>query len=99
MGEPTWASYEPRDGEIGFTALSRVIDEAHQRGLKVIVGTPTYAVPPWLARRHPGRPLPYGARQNVDPAQHGRSGAVGPGRAGAAPGGGGLAGPPAVGVR
>ncbi|MFI6737689.1 beta-galactosidase [Nonomuraea sp. NPDC050451] len=74
VGESTWASYEPRDGEIGFAALSRVVDEAHQRGLKVIVGTPTYAIPPWLARQHPevmaqphpGRPLPYGARQNVD---------------------------------
>ncbi|MBE1583462.1 hypothetical protein ACFPOI_32065 [Nonomuraea angiospora] len=29
-----------------------MIDEAHQRGLKVIVGTPTYAVPP--RGRHAG---------------------------------------------
>jgi beta-galactosidase len=74
VGESTWASYEPRDGEIGFDALARVVDGAHARGLKTIVGTPTYAVPPWLPRLHPevmahtatGSALPYGARQNVD---------------------------------
>lgn len=74
VGESTWASYEPRDGEISFDALGRVVDAAGARGLEVIVGTPTYAVPPWLARTHPeimavtpdGAPVPYGARQNVD---------------------------------
>ncbi len=40
----------------------------------MIVGTPTYAVPPWLRRAYPettahlrtGTPMPYGARQDVD---------------------------------
>ncbi|MCH6472105.1 beta-galactosidase [Sinomonas terrae] len=74
VGESTWASYEPRNGEIGFEALTRVVDRAHAHGLKVIVGTPTYAIPPWLAREYPEvmaqtsntHTLPYGARQNVD---------------------------------
>lgn len=74
VGESTWASYEPREGEISFDALARVVDAAGSRGLEVIVGTPTYAVPPWLARKHPeimavtpdGSSVPYGARQNVD---------------------------------
>ncbi|WP_285115499.1 beta-galactosidase [Leifsonia sp. fls2-241-R2A-40a] len=74
VGESTWASYEPADGEISFAALERVVDAAHQRGLEVIVGTPTYAIPPWLFRAHPevmavladGRPVAYGGRQNVD---------------------------------
>jgi beta-galactosidase len=74
VGESTWASYEPADGSIGFDALARVIDAAGERGLRVIVGTPTYAIPPWLARAHPeimavppsGQAVPYGARQNVD---------------------------------
>ncbi len=73
-GESTWASYEPADGEISFAALERVVEAAHERGLEVIIGTPTYAIPPWLARAHPevmavlpdGRPIPYGGRQNVD---------------------------------
>lgn len=74
VGESTWASYEPADGEISFDDLARVIDAAGARGLEVIIGTPSYAVPPWLARTHPevmavvpsGATLPYGARQNVD---------------------------------
>ena len=47
---------------------------ADQRGIGVILGTPTYAVPPWLARRYPeiaaetstGHPTPWGARQEID---------------------------------
>ncbi|GAB2873076.1 beta-galactosidase [Streptomyces mayteni] len=74
VGESTWASYEPRDGEIGFEALSRVVDAAYDRGLEIIVGTPTYAIPPWLARAHPevmahvrtDTPVPFGGRQNID---------------------------------
>ena len=46
----------------------------HQRGVRGIVGTPTYAVPPWLARRYPeiageaetGVRKPWGARQEID---------------------------------
>jgi beta-galactosidase len=74
VGESTWASYEPSDGHIGFDALERVVDRAHDKGLSVVVGTPTYAIPSWLARAHPEvmaqtsteTPLPFGARQNVD---------------------------------
>lgn len=73
VGESTWASYEPTPGRIGFKALRRVVDAATAAGIKVIVGTPTYAVPPWMPRLHPevmavtrSGPVPYGARQNVD---------------------------------
>ncbi len=74
VGESTWASYEPKPGQISFTALSRVVDALTAAGIKVIVGTPTYAIPPWMARLHPevmavtrhGAPVPYGGRQNID---------------------------------
>lgn len=74
VGESTWASYEPSEGVISFEALTEVVDAAHQVGLKVIMGTPSYAIPPWLARRHPeimitlpdGRTVQYGGRQNID---------------------------------
>ena len=74
VGESTWSSYEPVDGEISFEALRRVVEAATQRGLKVVVGTPSYAIPPWLARAHPdilavtadGGRIAYGGRQNVD---------------------------------
>ncbi len=74
VGESTWASYEPRPGEISFAALRRVVDAMAEAGIKVIVGTPTYAIPAWMSRLHPevmavsrqGTPVAYGARQNVD---------------------------------
>lgn len=74
VGESTWASYEPVPGRISFSALRRVVDAAWATGIKVILGTPTYAIPAWMARLHPevmamqarGQHLAYGARQNVD---------------------------------
>ncbi len=74
VGESTWSSFEPRDGEFRFGWLDEVVDAAHDAGLAVVVGTPTYAIPPWLALAHPevmaqratGQPVPYGGRQNMD---------------------------------
>ena len=73
IAESTWSTEEPRPGEYDFSRVDRVIDAAARHGLKVIVGTPTYAVPPWLAAldpevlavtaKGPGR---YGPRQNMD---------------------------------
>ena len=76
VGESVWSTWEPRDGEFNLDWLQPVLDAAHERGLKAIVGTPTYAVPPWLRRRYPetaaqlrtGQPMPYGARQDIDHA-------------------------------
>jgi beta-galactosidase len=76
VGESVWSTWEPRDGEFNLDWLQPVLDAAQERGLKAIVGTPTYAVPPWLRRRYPetaaqlrtGQPIPYGARQDIDHA-------------------------------
>jgi beta-galactosidase len=74
VGESVWSTWEPRDGEYDLDWLEPVLDAAHERGIKAIVGTPTYAVPPWLRRRYPetaaqrstGVPAPYGARQDIN---------------------------------
>lgn len=74
VGESVWSTWEPRDGEFQLDWLQPVLDGARERGISVIVGTPTYAVPPWLARRYPeiagerrtGEPLGWGARQEAD---------------------------------
>jgi beta-galactosidase len=73
IGESTWGTLEPRDGVFDFGSLDRVLEAMGRAGIGVIVGTPTYAVPPWLARKHPevlavtaaGRNK-YGPRQNMD---------------------------------
>ncbi|GGH90839.1 beta-galactosidase [Arthrobacter liuii] len=74
VGESTWSQWEPEDGRFDLEWMTPVLDGAHQRGISIILGTPTYAVPMWLARRYPeiaaetrtGQPLGWGARQEVD---------------------------------
>jgi beta-galactosidase len=74
VGESVWSTWEPENGRFDLDWLQPVLDGAHERGISVVLGTPTYAVPPWLARLYPeiagergtGRPIPWGARQEVD---------------------------------
>ena len=74
VGESVWSTWEPEDGHFSLDWLEPVLDGAHQRGISVILGTPTYAMPPWLARKYPevraerqtGVRIPYGHRQDAD---------------------------------
>ena len=73
IGESTWSTFEPHEGEFDFSHLDRVMDAMHKEGISVILGTPTYAVPTWMVKSHPdvlaitdkGRGL-YGPRQIMD---------------------------------
>ena len=53
VGESTWSSWEPRDGDFQFAWLQRVLDRLHRADIKVILGTPTYSIPTWLYRKYP----------------------------------------------
>lgn len=74
VGESTWGVMEPQEGKYEFEWLDRVIDALHEADIKVIIGTPTYSVPAWLAHKHPeilakhrnGGQAYYGIRQNID---------------------------------
>jgi beta-galactosidase len=81
MGESTWSLWEPEDGQFEYAWMDRVVDTMGKAGIKVILGTPTYSIPAWMAHQHPeifaerippgpfgGRPVPsvYGIRQNMD---------------------------------
>ncbi|WP_086666126.1 beta-galactosidase [Lentzea kentuckyensis] len=74
VGESVWSTWEPENGRFDLDWLQPVLDGAHERGISVVLGTPTYAVPPWLARQYPeiagvgsdGRRVGWGARQEVD---------------------------------
>ena len=74
LGESTWSSFEPREGEFVFTWMDKILDRLHQAGINVILGTPTYSIPPWLFTKHPeilvtglgGQKSFYGPRQNMD---------------------------------
>lgn len=54
LGESTWSSFEPKDGVFEFAWMDRILDRLHKAGIKVIFGTPTYSIPPWLYRKYPG---------------------------------------------
>ncbi|TQE32227.1 beta-galactosidase [Streptomyces ipomoeae] len=74
VGESVWSTWEPTSGVFDLDWLQPVLDGAHERGISVVLGTPTYAVPPWLARQYPeitgeqrtGERIGWGARQEVD---------------------------------
>src|SRR5438034_8463601 len=53
VGESTWSSWEPRDGDFQFAWMQRVLDRLHQAGIKAILGTPTYSIPTWLYKKYP----------------------------------------------
>jgi beta-galactosidase len=73
IAESTWSTVEPQDGVYDFSHIDRVLNAMHKAGISVIVGTPTYAFPAWLAKKFPevlavtpqGQ-FKYGARQNMD---------------------------------
>lgn len=73
IAESTWGTLEPRPGVFDFSHVDRVLNAMDKAGINVIIGTPTYAIPTWLAREHPEvlvvtpqGPAQYGRRQNMD---------------------------------
>jgi beta-galactosidase len=74
IGESTWSSWEPQEGKFEFAWMDGILDRMHQAGIKAILGTPTYSIPPWLYKKHPeilvtrlgGEQSFYGPRQNMD---------------------------------
>lgn len=74
VGESVWSTWEPDNGRFDLDWLEPVLDGAHERGISVLLGTPTYAVPPWLVRLYPeitgeratGQRIGWGARQEAD---------------------------------
>jgi beta-galactosidase len=81
MGESTWSLWEPEDGRFEYAWMDHVVDAMGKAGIKVILGTPTYSIPAWMAHQHPeifaeripagmfgGKPIAstYGLRQNMD---------------------------------
>jgi beta-galactosidase len=53
VGESTWSTWEPHDGDFQFAWMQRVLDRLHAAGINAILGTPTYSIPTWLYKEHP----------------------------------------------
>ena len=74
VGESTWSLFEPKEGVFEFGWMDQILDKMHKAGIKVILGTPTYSIPAWMAKKYPevlaqhikGDKEYYGIRQNMD---------------------------------
>lgn len=73
IAESTWSTWEYADDCYDFRILHQVLNAALTYDLNVIIGTPTYAIPCWLAKKYPDilatthdGPGLYGHRQNMD---------------------------------
>lgn len=53
IGEFSWHLMEKSEGNYDFSFFDHVIEKAKERGLRIIMGTPTAAIPAWLAEKHP----------------------------------------------
>ncbi|WP_129114710.1 beta-galactosidase [Halegenticoccus tardaugens] len=72
MAEFSWAVVEPRPGEFDFEWLDAAVGILGERGVKVVLCTPTATPPKWLVDEHPeilqadfdGTPRGFGSRRH-----------------------------------
>lgn len=72
FGEFAWAFMEPEEGKYDFTWLDKAVKIAGEKGLKVVMCTPTPCPPIWMSVNHPdiyrmdkdGKMLFHGSRAN-----------------------------------
>ncbi|GAA0369477.1 beta-galactosidase YesZ [Alkalibacterium iburiense] len=73
MGEFAWSTFEPTPGNYDFSVLERSLELTRERGIKVVVCTPTPTPPIWLTHNHPerlnvnsnGQRMHHGSRQHI----------------------------------
>lgn len=74
IGEGAWSYWEPEEGRYQFELFDRVIDLCRKHKVKVVMGTPTYAAPAWVADEYPEVlrwnheriPMAHGSRRNLN---------------------------------
>ena len=74
LGEGAWWYFEPREGHFQFELFDRVIELCRARNIAVIMGTPTYCGPAWIASTYPDvlrcnidrTPMAHGSRRNFN---------------------------------
>ena len=71
IAESTWSTIEPKDGIFDFTHLDKMLEAAARHHISVIVGTPTYAIPAWLAKKYPDiLALTNNGKETTSPTMH-----------------------------
>ncbi len=77
LADFAWAKLEAQEGNFDFSWLDRVIDLLAQRGMQVLLSTPTASPPAWLMNGHPelfrmdenGQRATFGNRREYCPTQ------------------------------
>ncbi|KAA6460932.1 beta-galactosidase [Acidobacteria bacterium AB60] len=54
MGDLSWDSFEPAQGQFTFEWFDKVMDKMHAAGIRVILDIPGSPAPIWLHRQYPG---------------------------------------------
>jgi len=54
MGDLSWDSFEPAEGQFAFAWFDKVMDEMAANGIKVILDIPGMPAPTWLHHKYPG---------------------------------------------
>ena len=54
VGESVWTTWEPEEGRFDLDWLAPVLDGAHQRGIRVVLGTPDLRRPALVGPSLPG---------------------------------------------
>jgi beta-galactosidase len=75
MAEFSWSTLEPQRGAFEFAWLDRALSLMAEKGIDVVLGTPTAAPPGWLIAEHPdilpvdreGKIFPFGHRRHYCP--------------------------------
>ncbi|MFI9007525.1 beta-galactosidase [Actinosynnema sp. NPDC053489] len=76
LGVFAWAHLQPAEDRYDFTTLDAIVDRAAAEGVRIVLATPSGAMPPWLAHAYPdacrvdfeGRRHVYGQRHNACPS-------------------------------
>ncbi|MFV0364101.1 MAG: beta-galactosidase [Suipraeoptans sp.] len=72
VGEFSWSLYEPEEGKLQFEWLDKAINFFGEKGISVVIGTPSATPPKWLIDKHPdilpidelGRVKEFGTRKH-----------------------------------
>jgi len=54
MGDLSWDSFEPRQGEFDLTWFDKILDQMQAAGIRVILDIPGAPAPIWMHRKYPG---------------------------------------------
>ncbi|MBB5802676.1 beta-galactosidase [Saccharothrix ecbatanensis] len=76
VGVFAWAHLQPAEDRYDFSTLDAIVARATAEGMRIVLATPSGAMPPWLAHKYPeacrvdfeGRRHVYGQRHNACPS-------------------------------